>query len=221
MYLPLYFPLILLVAVLAGQRDQGAARVRARRGVPARSLLEGEGPGADRADSGGAADGARGPAHGGDGRAAAGRDLARQRLGAGQRRGVLPRGRPAEGDHQRRTLLRSHQPARADHAALGAGPARTRRDAGRTRQAQRRHPQHPRLSRPTPGASRSPTSRSSMSTSTRPWSARSRARPRPSACDAPRSSTPKASARPPRAGRSGPSCSAAIRARSSCATCRR
>ena len=40
--------------------------------------------------------------------------------------------------------------------------------------------------RPTPGASRSPTSRSSMSTSTTAWSARSRARPRPSVNAAPR-----------------------------------
>ena len=131
-------------------------------------------------------------------RAAAGRDHARQRLGEGQRGGLLPRGRPAAGDHPGRELPRGHQPARADHAARGARQARARRAAGRAREAEHRHPAHPRRSRPTPGASRSRTSRSSTSTSTRPWSARSRARPRPSASGAPRSSTPKASCRPRR-----------------------
>ena len=69
-------------------------------------------------------------------RAAAGRDLARQRLGEGQRGGLLPRRRSAEGDHPGRALPRRHQPARADHAALGARQARARRDAGRAREAQ-------------------------------------------------------------------------------------
>ena len=56
------------------------------------------------------ADGAGRPAHRGAGRAAAGRDLARQRLGQGQRGGLLPRGRPAEGDHPGRATS-SRRPA--------------------------------------------------------------------------------------------------------------
>jgi hypothetical protein len=51
---------------------------------------------------------------------------------------------PAEGHHPGRGLPERHQPAGADHAALGAGQARTGRDAGRTRTPQRRHPAKPR-----------------------------------------------------------------------------
>ena len=50
--------------------------------------------------------------------------------------------------------------------------------------------------RPTPGASRSPMSRSSTWISTKPWSERSPGRPRPSANGAPRSSMPRANCRP-------------------------
>src|SRR3546814_1843795 len=128
----------------AGQRNQGAARIRARRGVPARPLLEGEGPGPDHPDSRGAADGADRLAHDCHGRAGAGRDLARQRVGQGQCGGVLPRRRSAEGHHQRRALLRGHQPTLADHAAFGAGQARAGREAGRARQAQHGYPADPR-----------------------------------------------------------------------------
>ena len=51
---------------------------------------------------------------------------------------------PEQGDHPGRELPRGHQPARADDAALGARQARARRDAGRAREAQPRHPADPR-----------------------------------------------------------------------------
>src|SRR3546814_5862323 len=92
----------------AGQRNQEAARIRARSGVPARPLLEGEGPGPDHPDSRGAADGADRLAHDCHGRPGAGRDLARQRVGQGQCGGVLPRRRSAEGHHQRRAQIGRH-----------------------------------------------------------------------------------------------------------------
>jgi membrane-bound serine protease (ClpP class) len=84
------------------------------------------------------------PARGDDGRAAAGRDLARQRLGQGQRGGLLPRRRSAEGHHPGRELPDGDQPAGADDAARGARQARARRDAGRARAAQPRRAAHPR-----------------------------------------------------------------------------
>ena len=71
-------------------------------------------------------------------RAAAGRDHARQRLGEGERGGVLPRRRPAAGDHPGGELPRGHQPARADHAARGARQARARRAALRARDSSTR-----------------------------------------------------------------------------------
>ena len=61
-------------------------------------------------------------------------------------------------------LPRRHQPARADDAARGARQARARRAARRAREAQPRHPAASSTRRPTPGASRSRTSRSSTST---------------------------------------------------------
>ncbi len=90
-----------------------------------------KGPGLILADSGHPADGrvdlrvhrAR--------RADAGRDLARQRVGQGQRGHLFPHRRPGQGDHPGRQSLRGDQPARADDAALGARPARARRDARR------------------------------------------------------------------------------------------
>ena len=142
--------LLWLLAQLAAH----PARVRARRRVPARPLLEGEGARAGAADPGHPADGEGRPAHGGDGRPEAGRDLARQRLGQGQRGGVLPRRRCREGGHPGRELPRRHQPARADHAALGARQARARRDALRARPAQYRRSRRSSTARPTPGASR-------------------------------------------------------------------
>ena len=120
------------------------ARIRARRGVHARALLEGQGAGPDHRHPRHPADGAGGPAYHRHGRTQPGRHLPRQRLGQGQRRRLLPRARSGEGHHPGRALRRRHQPARADHAALGARAARARRDAGRARKAQLRHPEDPR-----------------------------------------------------------------------------
>ena len=126
-------------------RLRDPARVRARRRVHARPLTGGQGPGPDRPDPARPADGEGGPA--------------RRSCWTCRRQDVISRDnvsvkvnavvyfrvdRSGEGDHPGRELLRGHQPARADHAALGAGPARARRDAVRARQAQRRHPAHPR-----------------------------------------------------------------------------
>ena len=147
-------------------------------------------------------------AHGRARRAAAGRHHPRQRLGEGQRGGLLPRRRPGEGGGRGRELPLRHQPARADHAALGARPGRARRAALRARQAQRPAPGDHRPRTPIPGASRCRRSRSSTSICRRRCSARWRARPRRSARSGPRSSTPRASSRPrsswPRRPRSSP-----------------
>ena len=73
-----------------------------------------------------------------------GRHLARQRLGQGQRGDLLPGRDPERSVIQVENFVAGHQPAGADHAALGARQARPRRDAGRARQAQQRHPGDPR-----------------------------------------------------------------------------
>jgi hypothetical protein len=57
-------------------------------------------------------------------RAEAGRDHARQRVGEGQRRRLLPHRRSRQGHHPGRESVRSHQPGGADDVALGARPAR-------------------------------------------------------------------------------------------------
>ena len=85
-----------------------------------------------------------------------------------------------------RGFLAGDQPAGADAAAFCAGPARTGRDPVAARLDQPHAADDPRRGDRRRGASRSPTSRSRMSTSTRPWSARLPARPRPSANAAPR-----------------------------------
>ena len=113
--------------------DPHLPRVRARRGVHARPVLEGEG--ASRADHpdrpAGRADR---PAHRRVRRARAGRDHARQRVGEGQCGRVFPRGRSGEG-RDPGGALRGDEPARADDAARGARQARTRRAACRARAA--------------------------------------------------------------------------------------
>ena len=148
--------------------DPHPARVRARRGVSARPVLEGEGPGPRHRRALRPADGAHGPAHARARRAAAGRDLQGQRLGQGQRRRLLPGDRSGEGGDPGRAVRDGDQPVRADDAALGPRAARPRSDAGRARKAQRRSAAYSGRAEPTPGASRSATSSSSTSTSTRP-----------------------------------------------------
>jgi regulator of protease activity HflC (stomatin/prohibitin superfamily) len=93
------FVLVLVFASIKILREYERAVV-----FPAGPLLAGEGPRFVHPDPGRAADGARRPAHHRDGRAVAGPDLARQRLGEGQRGRLLPRRRSAEGDHQRRAF---------------------------------------------------------------------------------------------------------------------
>ena len=138
---------------------------------------------------------ARRPAHARARRAAAGRDLARQRLGAGQCGGVLPRHRSGEGDHPGRALRRK-QPAssrRPRCARCSASTISTR--CWRSATSSTPTSGASSTSRPTPGASRSRSSSSSTSISTRPWSGRSPGRRKPSASAAPRSSTPRANSR--------------------------
>ena len=77
------------------------------------------------------------PAHGDDGRPAAGRDHARQRDGQGQRGRLLPRHRPGHAVIEVERLPPRHVADRADDAALRARPGRPRRPAGRARAAQR------------------------------------------------------------------------------------
>ncbi len=148
-------------------RHPHPARIRARGDVHARPLLGRARARPHSDDPDHPADGAHGPAHHRARRAEPGRDLARQRLGQGQRGGVFPRGRSRQGGDPGGGLLQRHQPAGADHAALGARQARARRDAGRARQAQPSTSSTSSMRRPTPGASRSPMSRSSTSTSTK------------------------------------------------------
>ena len=104
------------------------ARVRARRRVPAGPLLEGQGPGTGDHHSRHPADGAGRPARRDDGRAAAGRDLARQRLGQGQCRRFLPCRRSAEGDHPGRdtTWLRPASSRRRHCVSCSASTNSTR-----------------------------------------------------------------------------------------------
>ena len=132
--------LLLLLVVLAVSSLRGAARIPARRRVPARPFLEGEGPRARDPRARHPADGARRASHRRARRAEPGRDFARQRVGEGERGRLFPRGRSAEGDHRGRELHDGDEPARADDAALGARQARPRRDAVAAREAQHRHP---------------------------------------------------------------------------------
>ena len=73
------------------------------------------------------------PARDRDGRAVAGGDHARQRLGEGQRGALLPRAAPREGGDLGRELPVRHLAARADHAAQRVRPGRARRAARRAR----------------------------------------------------------------------------------------
>src|SRR5438034_370438 len=80
----------------------------------------GEGAGMVRPHPGDPADGENGPAHRGARRSAAGCDLARQRLGESERRGVFPRRRSAEGGDPGGGFPQCDEPARADDAARRA-----------------------------------------------------------------------------------------------------
>src|SRR6185437_15335572 len=104
------------------------AGVPARRGADPGPLHRYQGAWAGAADSGGAEHDPGRPARHRDGRAAAGRDLARQRLGARERGGLFPRGRLGQVGAGSGELPAGHQPAGADPPAFGAGPARTGRD---------------------------------------------------------------------------------------------
>src|SRR3989442_1140657 len=107
---------------MAGVEHQDPERIRARGGVPAGSSA-GHGQGSrdrlrvlpDRPD------GARVAAHRRARRAAAGRDHARQRLGEGQRRRLLPRDRPEEGGGRSRAVPLRDLAAGADDAARRPG----------------------------------------------------------------------------------------------------
>ncbi len=146
---------------------QGPARVRARRDLPARPLLEGQGAGPHHRHPGHSADGAGGPAHHRHGRAHPGRHLPGQRLGQGQRGGLLPgasiRRRPSS--RWRTTWRPPASSPRPPCARCWASTSWTRcwpSATGSTTTSARSS-----TSRRTPGASRSPTWRSSTWTWTR------------------------------------------------------
>ena len=177
---------VAVMRLLPVRGDPHPAGISARRHFHARPLLRGEGPRAVHPGSLRAADGEGRSPGGRAGRAAAGRDLARQRLGQGKRRPLFPHRRSRAGDHQGGGFHGRDQPTRADDAALGPRQARARRDAGRARQAQRRHPGDPRPADRRLGHQ----GRQRRDQAHRPqreaWCAPSPSRPRPSGCAAPR-----------------------------------
>ena len=89
-------------------------------------------------------DGARQPAHGRPGRPAAGHHHPRQRVGEGERGGLLPGHGPAPGDRRGRELQLRDVAACADDAEKRAGTGGARRSAGRTRAAEPAAPADPR-----------------------------------------------------------------------------
>ena len=123
-----------------------------------------KGPGLVIVIPGHPADGQGGSAYRHDGRAAAGRDLPRQRLGEGQRGAVLSRRGPGAGHHPGRELPGRHQPARPDHVALPCSASTSSTRCSPSARSSTSTSSTCWISRPTPGASRSPTSRSSTST---------------------------------------------------------
>ena len=95
------------------------------------------------------------PPDGGARRAAAGHHHARQRVGEGQRRRVLPRDGAEPGDRRGRELPLRDVTARADDAAKRAGAGGARRPALRARAAQSASCSGSSITRPIRGASRS------------------------------------------------------------------
>ena len=85
--------IVILALIFIYAVDPHPARIRARRGVHARPLYRDQRAGPVPAGAVRAADGARRPARRRRRGAAAGRDLARQRLGQGERRHLFPRRR--------------------------------------------------------------------------------------------------------------------------------
>ncbi len=167
--------------------DQRPQRVRARGGVPPRphaAAAQGTGrrlhPVADRPHRQHLA------ANRGARRAAAGRHHPRQRLGQGQRGGLLPGHRPQPRGGRGRELPLRHQPDGADHPALGARARPTSTGCSPSARSSTTSCRRSSTARPIPGASRCRRSRSSTSTCRRRCSARWRGRPRPSARSAPR-----------------------------------
>ena len=107
-----------------------------------------------------------------------------------------------------RELPPRHLADRADDAALGARQGRARRSCSPSASGSTSACSRSSTSRPSPGASRSPRSRSRTSSCRRRCSGRSPARPRPSASGGPRSSPPRASSRRPRSSPRRPTSSA-------------
>ena len=160
-------------------------------------LIATEGPGPDPADPDHRPHGQGRPADGHPQHPAAGGDHPRQRPGERQRRRLLPRDRPQPGDRRGRELPARHLADRPDHAALRARQGRARPAARRARAAQRGPAADHRRADRAVGREGHRRSRSRTSRSPSRCSGRWRARPRPSASGAPRSSTPRASSRPP------------------------
>lgn len=176
------------------RRRQDSQRVRTRR-THLRALHRRQGAGADLRLPADPADTGCRSARDRHGRAAAGRDFPRQRLGQGQCGALLPRRRPVRGGAPGRPVLRCNEPARPDDAALGAGATRARRHADRARRAQPRSADDPRQGHRRLGH-QGEHRRDQARRYRRKHDPRSRARPKPSACAGPRSFTPRASTRP-------------------------
>ena len=191
---------VLVLFLLVG--DQGRARVRARDRLPPRpAAARAEGAGPLPADPDRRPDGQGRPAHDHAQHPAAGSDHKGQRPGPGERRRLLPHRRAEGRDRADRELHGRDVADRADDAAIGARPAPARRAALGAREDQRDPPgDHRRGDRPVgdQGLDRRGEGRRDPD---RACSARWRARRRPSASGARRSSTPRASTRPPNGSR--------------------
>jgi hypothetical protein len=180
---------------LRGRPDR--RRVRARRDLPARTRHGGQGPRPVLHHPDHRQDGEGQPADRDDGHPAAGRHHQGQRHRPGQRGDLLQRDRAREGPSST-SRTTSSPPRRSPRRRCGRSSGRSSSTScSSTATRSTTASSGSSTTSPTRGASRSPSSRSRTSSCPSRCGARWPGRPRPSVTAAPRSSTPRASSRPP------------------------